>query len=191
MKKIRFLSAVLAVLLLLALASCGSGRDDKDRKSKKDKDKQTEGTDGLEYYPVADGTYGVAVGKAKDTADIEIASSYKGYAVTQVNELGFLDATGVETVVIPDSVVRICKSAFKGCSSLREITIPESVQEIGENAFEGCSSLTRIIYGGDENGAKELFASCRNLVNVLILCNNGELTPDSETFENTQTESAN
>lgn len=191
MKKIRFLSALLAVLMLLALVACDSDRDRKGRRGSKDKDKQTDGTDGLEYYPVEGGTYGVAVGKAKDTANIEIASSYKGYAVTQINELGFLDATGVQTVIIPDSVVRICASAFKGCSSLREITVPGSVCEIGDNAFEGGSSLTEIIYDGDENSAKELFSSCLYLVDVLIICNNGELILDSETCEEASTENSN
>lgn len=42
---------------------------------------------------------------------------------------------------LPDTITRIGREAFKGCSSLGSIVVPDSVQEIGYAAFNGCSSL--------------------------------------------------
>lgn len=47
-------------------------------------------------------------------------------------------------VVIPSTVTRICRGAFRGASGLKRVTIPSSVEEIGEGAFSGCSSLDGI-----------------------------------------------
>ena len=45
---------------------------------------------------------------------------------------------------IPDSVTKIDRYAFSGCTSLKEVTIPDSVTEISDTAFRGCTSLTAI-----------------------------------------------
>ena len=46
--------------------------------------------------------------------------------------------------IIPDSVTKIDRDAFSGCSGLTSIVIPDSVTEIGSGAFQGCSNLTNI-----------------------------------------------
>ena len=45
---------------------------------------------------------------------------------------------------IPDSVTKIDRYAFEGCTSLKKVTIPDSVTEISDTAFRGCTSLTAI-----------------------------------------------
>ena len=45
---------------------------------------------------------------------------------------------------IPDSVTKIDRYAFSGCTSLKEVTIPDSVTVISDTAFRGCTSLTAI-----------------------------------------------
>lgn len=47
-----------------------------------------------------------------------------------------MDSTG--SIVIPDTVVEIGDSAFKGCSQVTSVIIPDSVVNIAENAFDGC-----------------------------------------------------
>ena len=42
------------------------------------------------------------------------------------------------TCIIPDGVIEIDESAFRGCTSLTSIDIPNSVTKIGEFAFKGC-----------------------------------------------------
>ena len=50
-----------------------------------------------------------------------------------------------DEIVIPSTVRKIGKEAFKGCFNLTSITIPESVTEIGDNAFAGCEKLSKVI----------------------------------------------
>ena len=45
---------------------------------------------------------------------------------------------------MPDSLMKIEKSAFGGCVKLRDITIPANVTEIGDEAFLGCFDLTSV-----------------------------------------------
>ena len=81
---------------------------------------------GLEFYPLSDGTYGVTAGGNRGyLSEIAIPASitYKGTAY---------------------SVTSIGSYAFSGCSSLTSIEIPDSVTSIGEMAFKWCSSLTSV-----------------------------------------------
>ena len=43
--------------------------------------------------------------------------------------------TGLTSIVIPESVNAIGKSAFEGCSNLSTINIPASIQYMGERSF--------------------------------------------------------
>lgn len=104
-----------------------------------------EGTDGLEYYPLDDGTYGVGVVDKQFLSKIVIPNMYKGKAVTAIVENGFYSSTHIKEITIPDSITSIGNSAFSGCTSLTNITIPESVTSICNWAFNDCTSLTSII----------------------------------------------
>ena len=81
----------------------------------------------------------------------------------------FLDCTGLKSVVIPNSVVKIGKGAFSGCSGLTSLTIPDSVTAIGEGAFYGCMDLSSVVI---PESVKEIgdyaFGSCYNLTSVVI-----------------------
>ena len=74
------------------------------------------------------------------------------------------ELSGLTSIVIPDGVTNIGKSAFKGCSSLKAIAIPDSVMIIEAGAFNGCNSLKIIALPSNamiiENGA---FAGCKSL----------------------------
>ena len=82
----------------------------------------TVASEGLDYYPLPDGTYAVAIGKARFLETVTIPSTYNGAAVTQIVYEGFKDATNLKSVVIPSSVTNIGYSAFFGCKSLTTIT---------------------------------------------------------------------
>ena len=50
----------------------------------------------------------------------------------------------IESVIIPDTVRRIGKSAFEGCHTLKVVVLPLSMATIGEAAFMNCDKLSRI-----------------------------------------------
>ena len=78
-------------------------------------------TEGLDFYPLPDGTYAVAAGKVKFIENIVIPSTYKGKAVTKIPENGFKDSMNLKTIFIPNSIISIGKSAFGGCSNLKNV----------------------------------------------------------------------
>ena len=66
--------------------------------------------------------------------NIIIPSTINGVAVTEIEEFAFRGAN-IESMVIPDSVKIIGKSAFRRCTLLESITIPSSVTSIKHGAF--------------------------------------------------------
>ncbi len=92
-----------------------------------------ENPQGLDFYPLDDGTYAVGVGKAILLSAITIPSTYKGCLVTSIVD-----------------------SAFEGCSSLTSITIPNSVTSIGYSVFSGCNNLTSLNYLGTKSDWEEI-----------------------------------
>ena len=124
---------------------------------------------GLDYYPLPDGTYGVAVGRAIYLENIVIPERYCGKAVTQIIDIGFNGCANLKTVTIPDSVTSIGESAFSGCASLTSVTIPDSVTSIGERAFYGCGSLNSVTMGNSVTSiGYYAFKDCVSLASVHI-----------------------
>ncbi len=50
----------------------------------------------------------------------------------------------LQTIILPNSIIRIGESAFESCRSLTNIQLPDSLLTIGKSAFYGCSSLKKI-----------------------------------------------
>ena len=69
-------------------------------------------------------------------------------AMTTITDTMF-QYTALESLDIPNSVKKIDRLAFDGCTSLERITIPSSVEILGETAFNGCTNLKVIRFKGD------------------------------------------
>ena len=65
-------------------------------------------------------------------------------SVTKIERLAFYGCSSLQSIVIPEGVTNIEGFAFSGCSSLQSIVIPDSVTEIGIGAFWDCSSLRSV-----------------------------------------------
>ena len=93
--------------------------------------------------------------------------------ITTIGRHAFANAFNDETrpthVTIPNSVRRICESAFYRCSGLRSVAIPDGVGQIDRCAFSNCSTLTEItIPGSVTNIGYEAFSYCRGLESVTV-----------------------
>ena len=96
----------------------------------------------LAFYPIGDGSeYGVAVGNAKYMSAVAIPATHNGKSVTTIVEEAFYNNEYIETVVIPDGVIKIGANAFARCAKLESVVIPASVTEIGDSAFLEVSTV--------------------------------------------------
>jgi hypothetical protein len=82
------------------------------------------------------------------------------YGVTVIGEEAFV-ISNVKSVIIPNSVTRINKSAFSHCTHLNKVVIPDSVNCIEEKAFDRCVSLTEVILSNNISNIKnQVFLHC-------------------------------
>ena len=99
--------------------------------------------DGI-YYNLLQDTKKAEVthGDNKYAGSVVIPSSvtYKGmeYSVTSLGNFAFSQCTGLNTIVIPNSVIEIKTGAFSFCTGLTSVDIPISVTTIGGSSFSNC-----------------------------------------------------
>lgn len=87
----------------------------------------------------------------------------------------------ITKVVINDGVTRICKNAFYYCRELQNVKLSQNLIDIGDEAFEGCSALENVeIPAGVKTIGAMAFLGCEKLSNVTIP--NGVTTIGSQTF---------
>jgi len=83
----------------------------------------TASTSGIIFTENADGTYHVS-GYNGSATSVIIPSTYNGKAVTAIASRAFENNKDIKYVKVPDSVVAIGQSAFRGCTSIEAITLP-------------------------------------------------------------------
>lgn len=103
-----------------------------------------EGTEGLSFHLLPDGTYGVTGGTADQLDKIVIPSTYNDKAVTKILDEAFIKFINLKQVIIPDTVTSIGSRSFSMCTQLESVVVPASVVYIGEGAFSTCSSLKAV-----------------------------------------------
>ena len=129
------------------------------------------GTEGLAYYPLSDGSYGVKAGNTSYLSEIVIPETYNGKKVTTILEAAFLENTNLVSIHIPNSITTIEYAAFFKCSSLTSINIPKSVKIIGDSAFEYCSSLKSVVFMDGSQCTTiggTIFHGCTSLTSVVL-----------------------
>lgn len=103
---------------------------------------EVELTEGLQYTLSLDGEYYVLEGRGTALLTKAVIKSHvDGKPVREIGASAFENATTLEGVVIPDTVVKIGNNAFKGCNKLASVSVPSSVTFIGMGAFDGCEAL--------------------------------------------------
>ena len=107
-------------------------------------------------YDSGDYTY---ILRADDSAEIvdwegegevlEIPCELDGHAVTAIGECAFADCAGLNSVVLPETIVEIGDQAFCGCAGLTDIVLPDNVAMMGVNPFADCANLVDIFVSPD------------------------------------------
>lgn len=61
--------------------------------------------------------------------------------------MAFSECESIREISLPDSLIEIGSSAFKGCINLKKIKMPNNdcTLELSINAFFGCTKLTEVI----------------------------------------------
>ena len=57
----------------------------------------------------------------------------------------FCGCTALETIELPQTLMRIEDDTFAGCIGLKEMTLPRSVTYVASNAFDGCVGLETLV----------------------------------------------
>lgn len=72
-------------------------------------------------------------------------------------------------IVLPDSLIKICSSAFFDFKNLQKISIPDSVTEIGKETFKNCANLKHISLSRNLEYIPEYcFYGCKSLEALII-----------------------
>ena len=91
-------------------------------------------------------------------------------SVTKIGRHAFAGCSLLESVTIPEAVTEIEDYAFCYCRLLESITIPKSVTKIGNSAFKGCKSLKSITITESVTEIETLaFLGCSSLKCVTFL----------------------
>lgn len=79
------------------------------------------------------------------------------------------DAPEMETLTIPEGVVKIHPYAFAYCLNLKTVDMADSVISVGDRAFEGCESLEKIRLSATLSEIEEYtFFLCESLRSVIL-----------------------
>lgn len=106
------------------------------------------------YYILDNETKTAELVSNEDTTDyatgrLTIPSSftYDGtvYYVTAIDDYAFSYCTGITSVIVPPTILKIGAGAFQGCSKINTVLfqVPK-IEEIGDAAFEGCETIGSI-----------------------------------------------
>ena len=92
-----------------------------------------------------------------------------GFIINNAVLKKYIPEAGVIEVTVPDNVIEIGSSAFKGCTVLKSITLPARLTEIGSFAFKDCTSLESITLPDRLTESAWLaFLGCTSLKNIIL-----------------------
>ena len=97
-----------------------------------------------------------------------IPETIDGLPVTRIGDSAFYESTGLDAVVIPNSVTNIGYSAFSGCTSLHDIVVPDNVITIEEWAFFSSGLARASIGDGVTTIGRVAFSFCSNMRSITI-----------------------
>lgn len=106
----------------------------------------TEGPLNLAYTVNEDGESCTVTGVLSfEHGALVIPETLNGLRVTAIANSAFSDRyDGVTSLVLPEGLVSIGKSAFGSFRDLTSVSLPSTLRYVGENAFRSCDSITQV-----------------------------------------------
>lgn len=129
---------------------------------------------GLEYYPLDDGSYAVSLGNAQLLKKLVFPETFNEKPVTTIIAQPGTSSNEImtEEVIISNNITSLGDHAFANYENLKEITVPNSVTKIGESAFYNCKNLSQITLSENISELKnQTFAMCSSLKEINISSN--------------------
>lgn len=104
--------------------------------------------------------------------------------ITEIPANIFKNMGNLESIALPDTVKKIEKDAFSGCSLLSNIRFSGGLTDILGGAFSGCSSLPLVMLSSKSltNISTSAFSGCSSLVNLILPANISNI--DGSAFNN-------
>ena len=126
-------------------------------------------SDGVYTFEKTESETAVIVDCTVPDGDLTVPEKVLGYPVTGIGDYVWM-SSGVQSVILPDSVTSIGAYAFAQCSGLLAVTLPRFCESIADNAFWNSPNVTiRCFYGSAaDTYAKNHALSCEYLDEALL-----------------------
>ena len=90
-------------------------------------------------------------------------------SLTKIGKYAFRGCSGLTELILPNSVTSIGNFAFHGCRGLTELILPNGITRIEESAFRGCSGLTELTLPSSVTSIGEsAFSGCSGLTELTL-----------------------
>jgi hypothetical protein len=93
------------------------------------------------------------------------------FKTTSVTTLGVVfSGSGIETIIIPNSVTSFAAQAFQNCVLLKSITIPNAITSLGAQTFISCTNLQELEFPNTLTSiSAQAFQSCTSMLEYTFL----------------------
>ena len=126
-----------------------------------------------EDWPDAYAVDGIAIYGAEGRTLLYVDENVKEFVVPEgvvnIYHRCFFNCNELERVVLPKTLKRMGKMAFKNCASLEEMIIPDSVNIIGAEMLMNCMALEKLILPSQiREIPPRAFSNCRRIQEVKL-----------------------
>ena len=111
------------------------------------------------------------------------------FKTTSVTTLGVVfSGSGIETLIIPNSVTSFAAQAFQNCVLLKSITIPNAITSVGAQTFIGCTNLQELEFPNTLTSiSAQAFQSCTSIIEYTFLSTTPPTLAATSAFTGIQT----
>lgn len=122
----------------------------------------------------------VGIGGSAFSYDVDLESVEMPNSIVKIGDGAFVECGSIHEIVIPNSVTEIESYAFSNCYKLENVTLSTALKTIGSGAFVSCKSLKSIVIPASVEAISDnAFEHCENLESVTLNENLEELGTDA------------